>query len=158
MGSWTGASPQAAHARTKEQLMVNDKVIHPHFRCVYYIFSVISVFCTYLYKIKARQERDAVLGGFLLGFALGGHHLGVGPVAACSESKLVRDTGPHRYFHGWSRPPLHDDDFCIWGSLAACPAQAFEGVALVSSHRPGIVHASSQQQTEAGAEGLTGKC
>lgn len=56
-----------------------------------------DVICTYLYKIKARQERDAVLGWFLLGFALGGHHLGVGPLAACRQSNnIVRKY--HRYF------------------------------------------------------------
>lgn len=34
MGSWTGTRTQAAHARTKEQLMFNNKVIHPFFSII----------------------------------------------------------------------------------------------------------------------------
>ena len=46
---------------------------------------------TYLYKIKARQQRHAVFGWFLLGFVFGGRHLGVGPVAACWDNRLRGD-------------------------------------------------------------------
>lgn len=68
--------------------MFNNQVIQPFlFRIIRYVCVIVSdVICTYLYKIKARQERDAVLGGLLLGFALGGHHLGVGPVTACRQN------------------------------------------------------------------------
>lgn len=62
---------------------------------------------TYLHKIKAWQQREAVLGWFLLGLAFGRHHLGVGPVAACRESvrKFVTRFR-HQYFTQHKNTPL----------------------------------------------------
>lgn len=57
-----------------------DSSIHPISLSLY----------TYLYKIKARQQRHAVFGRFLLGLVFGGRHLGVGPVTACWGNRLQR--------------------------------------------------------------------
>lgn len=52
---------------------------------------------THLHKVKARQQRDAVFGGLLLGLVFGGRHLGGGPLAACG--RIGKET-VGRFVHG----------------------------------------------------------